>query len=248
MTWRVLVVDDEKPARDNLIFLLRAEWADVAIQEASNAAEAQSILQSKWPQIVFLDIEMPGQDGLNWLRLLPKSDRPVTVMVTAHRQYGVDAYDQAALDYLVKPFRRARFRETLQRIQTAMDRAEMGNAAIRMSINAAGQSGWQIRDGARSLWMKPEEVVYLAAEGNYVAVHLEPETVWVRGTLAEFEEALRHLPFLRIHRRFLVGKLWIREVKKQAGRFSVLLRTGQNLPISRHRRQELDILVRGSLD
>ena len=131
MRIRTLIVDDEPLARRRLRAFLRPE-GDVEIAgECGNGAEAVEAIRQHKPQLVFLDVQMPGMDGFEVLRALEPNERPLVVFVTAHDQYAVQAFEERALDYLLKPFAKRRFEDTMARVRERIERPESDDARDR---------------------------------------------------------------------------------------------------------------------
>ncbi|MEO6702529.1 MAG: LytTR family DNA-binding domain-containing protein [Jatrophihabitantaceae bacterium] len=233
---RVLVVDDEAPAREELAYLLRQDPRVGAVQLAADGVSALRALDSDGIDAVFCDIKMPGLDGLDLARLLARfSHRPQIVFVTAYDTHAVDAFDLRAADYVMKPVRPNRVAEAVRRV------AESGQAGEQASIEdesipieLAGVTRFVRRSGVR----------YVEAQGDYVRLHTDTGSHLLRISLAVLEERWATAGFVRIHRSTLVAISQVDEVRVSDGHCS--LRLGNDvLQVSRrHTREVRDRLIR----
>lgn len=246
---RVLIVDDEPLARQRLKDLL-AEAPDMAlVGECRNGNEAIAAIGSERPDLVLLDVQMPGQDGFGVLRALPPGHAPAVIFVTAHREFAVQAFEANALDYLLKPFDRERFRTSLAR---ARDRRRTVPSSLDSELLARLESlalpkpatpyvtrlvakvGWRMR------FLQVEDIDYLTAEGNYVAVHVGKQSHLTRETMAALEEKLDPKQFLRAHRSLIVRLDRIEEVEPlPPGEYVFILRDGTRLTSGRSYRAQV---------
>ncbi len=247
MKLKVLIVDDEPPARADLVHLLGQYEPEWEPREADNGIDAARILGSFLPRLLFLDIQMPGLNGLELMRHLPKGSRPVTVFVTAHRDFAVEAFELEAADYLVKPFRRKRFAEMLERVRRLLEQKGEHAAEPSATLNSdipRAEGRLRIKDGQRYFFVDVEEVRWISAAGNYVEIHTSQRAYLMRGSLRETESLLAGGSFLRIHRGTLVNRHWIREVAaKDSGDYRVRLECGQTLIMSRRRKAAMRALL-----
>jgi DNA-binding LytR/AlgR family response regulator len=231
---RVLVVDDERPALDELDFLLGQDERVAAVLTCDSAAEALRRLQSEEVDAVFMDIAMPGLDGLELAKVLSQfKTPPPVVFVTAHDEHAVDAFDLNAVDYVLKPVRDARLAEAVRRVVDAR-----GGARPASDDNIAVELGGVTRFVSRA------EVRYVEAQGDYARLHTHDGSHLLRVPLTSLEEEWRDAGFVRIHRSLLVALGHIEEVRMDAGRCTVLV-DGTELSVSRrHTRGLRDLLVR----
>ena len=229
---RVLVVDDERPALDELAFLLGRDERVGEVLTSDSAAEALRLLQADPVAAVFLDIAMPGLTGLELAQVLAQfREPPAVVFVTAHDEHAVDAFELDAVDYVLKPVREDRLREAVRRVVG-------GGPAPTPDESIAVELGGVTRFVARS------EVTYVEAQGDYARLHTAKGSHLVRVPLTMLEEQWREAGFLRIHRSLLVSLAHIEEVRTESGRCTVLA-GGTELAVSRrHTRQLRDLLVR----
>jgi DNA-binding LytR/AlgR family response regulator len=232
---RVLVVDDERPALDELAWLLGRDARVVDVLTSDSAAEALRVLQEENVDAVFLDIRMPGLTGLELARVLSRfKEPPPVVFVTAHEDHAVDAFDLNAVDYVLKPVRDDRLAEAVRRVVDA-----------RGSTPAPQDEGTiAVELGGRTRFVSRAEVRYGEAQGDYARLHTAEGSHLVRVPLTSLEEQWRDAGFVRIHRSLLVALAHVEEVRMDAGRCTVLV-GGEELAVSRrHTRQLRDLLVR----
>jgi two-component system, LytTR family, response regulator len=251
MKLRTIIVDDEPLARDRIRSLL-AQEADVeVVAECADGAEAISTIREQRPDLVFLDIQMPVVDGMGVVRSIGAREMPMTVFVTAFDRYALQAFEAHAVDYLLKPFDQRRFRETLERIRrlAARDGAGVVERKLDQLLQALVPAAsflerFVVRTGARIVIVPAQEVDWIAAEGNYVRLHVAKRSYLVRDTMAGLEEKLDPTRFVRIHRSTIVKVAAIAELESVfQGEYLVILRDGTRLTSSRAYRQRLEQAV-----
>jgi DNA-binding LytR/AlgR family response regulator len=235
MSLRVLVVDDETPALDELVFLLGRDPRIGSVVPAGSAAEALRVLQEEAVDAVFTDIRMPGLTGLDLARVLSRfRTPPPVVFITAYDEHAVDAFELDAVDYLLKPVRDERLAESVRRVVEAAGGAATGGDQENIPVELGGVT----RFIARS------EVRYVEAHGDYARLHTAEGHHLIRTPLATLEQDWRDAGFVRIHRSLLVALAYVDEVRVDAGRCTVLV-DGTELVVSRRHTRELrDVLVR----
>lgn len=242
----VLVVDDEAPARTNLRLALsrHPQWRVVA--EAADAAEARAALGRGAVDLVFLDVQMPGEDGISLARwLAARPEPPIVVFATAYDRFAVDAFEAHALDYLLKPFDDARLAQALERAaqlielqQRASYAAALAGLADQQRAAAEGRPApWPTHVSVKSVRrierIALDEVLWIASAGNYVELHLAQRVVLHRAPLAWMEARLDPAAFVRVHRRALVRRQALREFRSSAGEGPVaVLSNGERVPVS----------------
>ncbi|MDQ2852714.1 MAG: LytTR family DNA-binding domain-containing protein [Actinomycetota bacterium] len=238
-TLRALVVDDEQPARAELAYLLRRDERVGEITVAGSAAQALRGLREDPVDTVFLDIAMPGLDGLELAAVLQQfREPPRVVFVTAHTEHAVEAFELAAVDYLLKPVREERLREAVRRALEARDTG--GDTGGEVSGGAvSGQLGGGDTDetipvelGGVTRFVQRSQVRYVEAHGDYARLHTASDSHLVRLPLTSLEQRWAAHGFLRIHRSVLVARSYIEQVRVEDGRASVVV-GGVLLPVSR---------------
>jgi two-component system, LytTR family, response regulator len=248
---RVLVVDDEPPARSKVRRFLEAETDIEVVGEAGSGTEAVERIRELEPDLVFLDVQMPGLDGFGVLAALDADELPVVVFVTAFDEYALRAFDVHATDYLLKPFDPARFERALgrARAQVAARRSRGGgDAALRELLAALRPAAERserlerilVREGERSFFVRVEEIDWIEAAENYLYLHADGRKHLVRGTLSGLEKELDPARFVRIHRSHIVNLDRICDLTPWShGDLQVTLNDGTQLMLSRRYRERL---------
>ncbi|MEO5961750.1 MAG: LytTR family DNA-binding domain-containing protein [Opitutaceae bacterium] len=246
---RVLIVDDEPLARERLRSFLKAEPAVEVIGECGSGTEAIAAIRRDAPDLVFLDMQMPGCNGLQVLAEFPVEKRPAVIFATAHEQFAVDAFDVAAVDYLLKPFDRDRLQQALRRAQEHFSRHRSAGAmSLPTAAPAAKTDRIAVKAAGRLVFLKLEEIVRVEAADNYVMLHLTMGRLMIRETMTVIEARLGTAHFARVNRSAIVHVAQIRQIEPaQHGDYSVVLRDGTRLPLSRTLRGQLDRIVPGAL-
>jgi two-component system LytT family response regulator len=238
---RALIVDDEPLARERIRALLERE-ADVEIVgECADGREAVDAIRSHDPDLLFLDIQMPGMDGFGVVEAIGVERMPITIFVTAYDRYALKAFEAHALDYLVKPFDRPRFQRALRRARTQVERnqpAEVDERVLAMIEEARAKhkplERIMIKSAGRVFFLRLEEVDWIEAAGNYVKLHVGKEAHLLRETMNALETRLATNRFLRIHRSTIVNVERIQELQPLFhGDYVVILRDGTQLTLSR---------------
>lgn len=220
MSLRVLIVDDERPVRDELTYLLERDDRIASVSAADSGTEALRLLREHDVDAVFLDIAMPGLSGLDLAAVLARFGTPPRIVfVTAHAEHAVDAFDLHAVDYLLKPVREERLREAVRRI------TDVG-ATPPQDDTIAVELGGVTRLVARST------VVYVEAQGDYSRLHTASGSHLVRLPISSLEERWRDTGFIRIHRSLLVSLRHVEEIREDDGRVAVIV-DGRELQVSR---------------
>ena len=242
---RVLAVDDELPALEELAYLLRRDPRVAAVTEAVSGAEALRALDDEPVDALFLDIKMPGLTGLDIARVLARfAAPPMVVFVTAHEGHAVDAFELKAVDYLLKPVRPERLAEAVRRVADAAQAAAAGTASAGADP-AAGDDDEVIpvELGGVTRFVPRAEVRYAEAHGDYARLHTARGSHLVRIPLTTLEERWARVGFVRIHRRHLVALRHIDEVRSDGGRWTVQLGAEVLAVSRRHTRELRDLLV-----
>jgi DNA-binding LytR/AlgR family response regulator len=217
---RLLVVDDERPALDELAFLLDRDERVGEVLTCDSGADALALLHELDVHAVFLDIAMPGLTGLDLAAALVRLPQPpAVVFVTAHAEHAVDAFDLDAVDYLLKPVREERVREAVRRIRDdGTPRSEDDSIAVEL--------------GGVTRFVTRSEVRYVEAQGDYSRLHTAAGSHLVRLPISSLEQRWREAGFLRIHRSLLVALPHVQEIHEDDGRVAVVV-AGRQLQVSR---------------
>jgi DNA-binding LytR/AlgR family response regulator len=231
---RVLVVDDERPALDELAWLLERDPRVAGVATTDNAAEALRVLQEGGIDAVFTDIRMPGLTGLELARVLSRfRSPPPVVFITAHDDHAVDAFELNAVDYVLKPVREDRLAEAVRRV-VEFHGGDTGTAEDQIPVELGGVT----RFIARS------DVQYVEAHGDYARLHTAHGSHLIRSALTTLESQWREAGFVRIHRSLLVSLPHVVEVRMDAGRCTVVVGDEELAVSRRHTRELRDLLVR----
>jgi two-component system LytT family response regulator len=224
---RALVVDDELLAREGLRLELDRETDISVVAEAIDGPDAVEAINRLGPDLVFLDIQIPGFDGFEVLRRIEPARMPVVVFVTAFDNYAVRAFDERAIDYLLKPING-------QRLQTAVDRAREVLQSVPRAVPALYYQRFTIREFNRFVIVKATDVDWFEAAANYVELHVGNRTHLLRDTLTDLEHRLDPAQFIRIHRSTIVNLARVTDIRPTSrGDFTVILSTGKELRLSR---------------
>jgi two-component system LytT family response regulator len=231
---RVLIVDDEAPARRRLAQML-TPYADIEVAgEAESGPQAMERIGELRPDLVLLDIQMPGCSGIDVAASLPAS-RPHIVFCTAHEEHAVDAFELSAVDYLLKPISRARLEKALDKVR------KRGAPAPSGDVMAAGRaSRFLVRNGSHYAVVAEGAVHYFESEQGLTRLVGEAGSYWMDPTLNELEARLDPARFFRVSRGFIVNMNRVQEVfPVEGGTAELLMRNGARLPVSRRRYREL---------
>ncbi len=241
--WRTIVVDDEPLARQTMTLLLAREQDFAIVAECSHGAEAIEAVRRERPDVLFLDVQMPEVDGFEVLRRLDPGAVPAVIFVTAFDRYALQAFEQHALDYLLKPFSDERFAIVLGRTRVRLRERAFASMAGRLSdllsataANAAASTSRQlvVRDAGRTLVIPHEEIVWIEAEDYCARLHLRGRTLLVRDSLRALGDSLEGAGFVRVHRSAIASVACIREIEPLAsGDQRLRLSDGTILKISR---------------
>ncbi|MFF8930007.1 LytR/AlgR family response regulator transcription factor [Streptomyces longwoodensis] len=246
---RALAVDDERPSLEELLYLLTADPRIGAVEGAGDATEALRRINRALESgpdgpdaldVVFLDIQMPGLDGLDLARLLTGfAHPPLVVFVTAHEDFAVQAFDLKAVDYVLKPVRKERLAEAVRRAAALRD-----TPAARIPVHEPDPDQLPVELGGVTRFVAVDDITHVEAQGDYARLHTGRGSHLVRIPLSTLEERWRARGFVRIHRRHLVALRHIGELRLDAGTVSVLV-GGEELQVSRRHARELrDLLMR----
>ena len=244
-----VIVDDEGPSRRRIRQLLGAEPDFQVIGECGGGRQAVEFLRRSPPDVLFLDVEMPEMDGFAVLDAVKSKHIPAVVFVTAYDRYALHAFDVRALDYLLKPFDRERFRDTLERARARVTTAEVSELSgkLRTLLGTPAPSLRErivIRNGGRLTLLDTAAIDWIEAADNYVCLHCGSARHLIRETMNALEARLDRRAFVRIHRSFIVNLDRIAEMRPWfRGDYLVFLRDGTKLRLSRSYRASLKGLL-----
>lgn len=248
---RTLIVDDEPAARDGMRHLLAADPEIVLAGECSNGREAAAAIRDTAPDLVFLDVQMPGLDGFGVLREVGVDRAPAVVFVTAFDQYALRAFDVHALDYLLKPFTDDRFRESLERAKQLVRQGRLGDLSRKLAAlldhdePAPARPRYLdrlvVKSGGKVTLLPVGEIEWIDAEGDYVRIHVGKTWHLLRETMKNLEDQLDSARFVRIHRSTIVNLEKVKELQPFfRGEYVVVLHNGTTLKLSRGYRDNLE--------
>jgi two-component system, LytTR family, response regulator len=252
---RVLVADDEPLARERLrVLLSREDWIEI-VAECPDGTETIASIDKLQPDLVFLDVQMPGADGFEVIETVGPSRMPLVVFVTAFDSYALRAFDVHALDYLLKPFDRDRFQQALGRARQQLERRTNGDLERRLlelvqdlKPSSHRLERFVIKSGGRVFFVRAEEIDWIEAAGNYVKLHVGSEAHLFRETMNALESQLDSNTFFRIHRSHIVNIERIKELQPWFnGEYVVFLNDGTRLTLSRGYREKLQERIGRSL-
>jgi two-component system LytT family response regulator len=244
---KILIVDDEPLARERVRRHLRDEPGIEIVGEAGNGREAVSAIEEKTPDLVFLDVQMPEMNGFDVLKALEENKIPAIVFTTAYDKYAIQAFEFHALDYLLKPFSRERFKRAVRHAREQLENSrQSGNIDERLVSlleNLKAKKYLErivVKNSGRVFFIKTEEIDWIEAAGNYLKLHVGRDAHLIRETMQSIEAKLDPEKFFRIHRSTLVQIDRIKELHPLfGGDYAVILRNGTELNLSRNYRERL---------
>ncbi|MDQ3797859.1 MAG: LytTR family DNA-binding domain-containing protein [Acidobacteriota bacterium] len=266
---RALIVDDESLAREALRVMLGDDPEMEVIAECRNGKEAVTVIREQFPDIVFLDIQMPETDGFQVVEEVGVERMPVTVFVTAYDKHALRAFEAHALDYLLKPFDHDRFDAALRRAKTFVRQQKLGEASETLLAvlddlkSRTGESPAQrdnikpdtaahrepiervvVKSAGRIYFLKVEEIDWIEGAGDYLSLHTGSGAHLIRETMSSFHAKLDSRKFLRIHRSTIVNIDRVKDIRPLfKGEYVITLTGGKRLKSSRGYRRELQTLL-----
>jgi two-component system, LytTR family, response regulator len=264
---RVLIVDDEPLAREGIAAMVQGDSELEVIGMCADGQAALTAIRAQRPDLVFLDVQMPKRDGFAVLAELKPEERPAIIFVTAYDQYAVQAFEICAIDYLLKPFRDARFAAALARAKTSIRqaragdvgrrmedllehmRATLGTAAAERPLPAEASGGEAsdrvvLKSGSDLHFVRKADIIWVESQADFIKVHTTGAAQLVRETLTSFEARIPAEQYLRIHRSSLVNVDHVKKVTPALyGDYTVLMSDGTVLRLSRKNRAKLKQLI-----
>jgi two-component system LytT family response regulator len=245
--FRVLIVDDEPISRRRLRRLLAFEPECQLAGECENGREAVHILGREQIDILFLDVQMPEMDGFAVVQAISRS-HPLIIFTSAYDEYALKAFEVHAFDYLLKPFDRRRFRESLDRARRQLAQAKPAmpdDRLLTLFENLAGARNAPdriaVRNNGRVIFLKLGDIDWIEAADNYVCLHSGRETHILRETMGELEARLDPARFIRVHRSAIVNLDCIKELQPWfRGDYKVMLNDGTELTLTKSHREKLE--------
>jgi two-component system, LytTR family, response regulator len=253
--YRVLIADDEKAARLRMLDLVSRQPNTEVVGLASNGKEAVELIRSERPDIAFLDIQMPGQDGFKVMEQIGSDAMPLTIFVTAYDQFAVHAFEVQAVDYLLKPISDARFDQAFRRAKEQLKKREdtggellPSNAQVETSDSPNYLERIILRVNGTLKLLETEEIDWVEAAGVYVNLHLGPKVYLHRSSIAYLADHLDPNKFIRVNRSALVNTQRVRELRPRThGEFTLILKDGTELSLNRSYRTRFESWLRQPL-
>ena len=255
MKLRTAIVDDETLARERLKLMLATLPDLEVVLECRDGDEALEQLESAAPDLLFLDIQMPGVTGLELARKVGTEKLPPTIFLTAYREFAVEAFELEAVDYLTKPVELPRLRQAVQRVRQAIESkdtltsqrrlaAALAHLEVRNSQTKAYASRLMVPDGPKDVLLPVHEVEWIEASDYYSSLHARQRTFLLRESLSDLEQRLDPEIFLRVHRSAIVNLNYVGAFHREGVREgTVTLRSGTSIRISKTGRQRIRTLL-----
>jgi two-component system LytT family response regulator len=249
---RTIIVDDEPLARQGIRAQLKVEKDFKVIAECRNGSEAVRAIETRSPDLVFLDVQMPELDGFGVVEAIGAGRMPSVIFVTAYDRYALRAFEVHALDYLLKPFDDQRFARTLQRVRQHLERREVDGLGERLQglldeINPRGKYAERVvvKSAGRIFFLSVSEIDWIEAADNYVRLRAGSESHLLRETMNSIETRLNPNEFVRVHRSRIINVRRIKELRPMfRGEYDILLRDGTRLESGRGYRDRIQRLLR----
>jgi len=240
MTIRIMIAEDERLAREELVYLLRQEADVELLAAATNGRELLELVEAEVPDVVFLDVKMPELEGTQAARMLTaRRHQPLIVFCTAHEEFAVDAFKLYAVDYLLKPFEPKRVQETMQRVRERLAKGKTEQAA------PAKRSKLLVEENNRLVVIDPATIVYAVREERFVRIHTQTDAYTTRMTLTQLVEKLQAYDFFRTHKSYLVNLQYVSELTPWFnGAYNLLLKGEERMRIPVSRTAAKDLLRR----
>ncbi len=242
---RVLIVDDERPARSKIRRHLTSEEGVDIVGEAQNGLEAVEAIRSLAPDLVLLDIQMPGMSGFEVIDAIGENAMPAVIFITAYDEFALRAFEVEAIDYLLKPFDEDRLRKAFSRAARRIEERSQDAARIARLLDSVRAGGdflqrVVVKERDRLFFVSVKDISRFSGQENYVEVHAGTACHLIRDTLNHLESRLNPEKFARIHRSEIVNIDAIQELNSWShGDYLVLLKDGTRLRLSRRYQQNL---------
>jgi two-component system LytT family response regulator len=263
---KTLIVDDESLARRGLVYRLKQIPDITIVGEARNGREAIDLIKETNPDLVFLDIQMPGVSGFEVVRQLDVDTMPVILFLTAYDEYAVKAFEVNALDYILKPIDEERLRQVLEKVRENLNQKralEQKNKLLKLVSDISGEtiqsfedledkdvselvakepSRLAIRDAGRTTWVDQGDIEWIDAAGDYMCVQAQGVTYIMRKTMKELEKELDDSILQRIHRSTIVNIKQVKEMESHInGEYFLTLESGHRVKLSRTYKDKLKL-------
>jgi len=242
---KILVADDEQPARKKVISFLKEFNKSFLILEADNGKDTVDSIKNEKPDLILLDIQMPGYDGFAVIENIGTEKMPPVVFITAYDQYAINAFEVNAIDYLLKPFDKERFFKSMNRALTAINTQKKSQESLKLLMNEIKKEKTflervMVNIGTKYFFVNVNDIIYISAEEKYIELHTDKGKYLLRETMNNVENSFNPQKFVRIHRSFIVNIEQIKEMQPWShGDYIVILKNGEKLNMSRRFRDRL---------
>jgi len=237
----VAIIDDEPLALQRLRRLVSEQPDLHLVGEGKSGMEAVSLINSQRPDLVFLDVQMPELDGFGVLEIVGPEKMPAVIFVTAFDEYAVSAFNANAVDFLLKPYDTSRFLTAVAKVRKS---SRNEHSKVTTLAETVRRDRFVIRTDGRYIMLKPREIEFVEAAGNYLQVHVGEKQFTVRETMSSLETRLDNQRFVRIHRSTLINLDYIKELEATFhGEYVITLRSGQRVTLSRTYRSKLEQIL-----
>lgn len=241
---RIMIVDDEPLARRGVRVCLRRAADVTVVGEAASGEQALAMIEARRPDVVFLDVQMPGMDGFDMVSRMDGETRPFVVFLTAHDRHALRAFDVHAVDYVVKPIDDGRFDDALHAVRRRVaERALALSMAMPMEHAqrpAAPERRLAVRSGGKTQWIDVDDIDWIEASGDYVTLHVGPRLHMIHESMEGIEQRLDPLRFARVHRSTIIALSRVQGLSLLPTRDAlVTLRDGTALRVSRRFRHRI---------
>jgi len=244
---RVLIADDEAPAREELSYLISKIKDFEIVGVASSGSQAVFLIKELYPRVVFLDIQMPGLNGLEVSKALSSIEpRPITVFVTAHDKYAINAFDAEAVDYLLKPVSENRFLKTVKRIKELI-RSQLTERIENALLEHGSEPHLKripVEKNGRIKLLDAKEIVYFFADQGYILAKTADASYITNFTLNELEDRIDQSVFFRCHKSYMANMDYIREIIPwNYSTYKLIMSNNDEIPVSRQKAKELNAIL-----
>lgn len=244
---RVLIADDEAPAREELSFLVSGLTGFQVIGVASSGSQAVFLIKELRPQVVFLDIQMPGLNGLEVSKAMASLEpRPLVVFVTAYNEYALNAFEVEAVDYLLKPVSDERLFQTARRLRELLQPrlVEKLEKLLFEHNKGVGPKHIPVEKNGRIILLEPEEIIYFFADRGYIIARTRTGDFITNFTLSELEERSDRNAFFRCHKSYIVNLDYIKEIIPWTySSYKLIMNNSDEVPVSRQKSKDLAAIL-----
>jgi two-component system LytT family response regulator len=251
MTIKTIIIDDEPLVRSSMLRVLRTDREIEIVCECGDGVSAVEAINREHPDLILLDVHMPGLTGLQVIEVLDGEKIPITIFVTAHREYAIEAFEANAVDYILKPFGKERLEKSVTRAKARLASTVDGRYAQQLiQALASIQKQQQYQDrvavpiNGRILLLETKNIDWIEADRNLVLLHLGERVYELRSTLSDIEARLDPKQFVRIHRSTLVNIHQVKEIHPWFnGHHKVILKSGNELRMSRYMEENAKLIL-----